>query len=81
MKIWIVTLDWAESCDSNVVAKPFRNETDARDLFNHLADDYRAFAKSSGWVVEDDTPSYFGAFEDGYACQSHTYITLEEHEI
>lgn len=81
MKIWIVTLDWAEDCDSNVAVKPFRNETEARELFNKLADDYRAFAKDGGWVVEDDTPNYFGVFQDGYACQNHTYIILKEYKI
>lgn len=81
MKIWIVILDWSDISDSNVVVKPFRDKNKATAYFNDIAADYRLRAEEDGWTVEDDTPSYFGAFEDGYACQSHTYIILEEHEI
>lgn len=81
MKIWIVTLDWTDLCDSNVVVKPFRDKDKAIARFNDMVADYRVRAEEDGWTVEDDTPSYFGAFEDGYERQSHTYITLEEHEI
>lgn len=81
MKIWIVTLDWADLCDSNVVVKPFRDKDKATAHFNDIAADYRVRAEEDGWTVDDDTPSYFGAFEDGYACQNHTYITLKGYEI
>lgn len=80
-KVYIVIKDCSYDYDADLTVEPFGDLDEAIARFNSLVENCRTETEDDEWVVDEDTPHNFSAYEDGYAARNHAYITLQISEI
>lgn len=80
-KVYIVIKDCVYDYDVDKVVEPFGNLDEAVSCFNNIVDYCRSAAEDDDWIIDEDTPHSFAAYEDGYEAQNHAYVKLQISEI
>lgn len=82
VKVWVLTHEEAVdggSCDTMVFAYATKKEAmDELHACVYADDGELAFAQKRGWVIDQNTPEWFNAYEDGSYSINHTELTITE---
>lgn len=79
--IYILIKDCVEDYDREFAVIPYGELDEAVGQFKNLADSYRAAAVDMDWIIDEDTPHQFFAYEEGYENQNHFDIRLQISKI
>ena len=81
MTVYIVTKEVRYDGESDFDIKAFSNKAEADAYFVQASSVYKRDATLDEWVIDEDTPTCFAAYEDGYECENHYYFNIYEKEI
>lgn len=77
-KIFAVVKDVRFDCESEFEIKPFDTCGKAEKYLQEACSQYREDAIQDEWVIDEDSPSSFASYEEGYECENHYYFFIQE---
>lgn len=77
-KIFAVVIDARVNTEPYFHIQSCRTLREAESYLQETSEQYRKDAMDDGWVIESDSPGSFEAYEEGFECENHYYITIHE---
>lgn len=77
-KIYAVVKEVRFDFEAEFDIQAFDTMGKAEKYLQEACDQYRKDAIEDEWVIEEDGPDAFAAYEDGCECHNHYYFTIYE---